>query len=47
MRLTEGSSTMEKEEILMPYLNALVNYREQVRKIAKEHKVVEILEVET
>uniref|UniRef100_A0A914WDT4 Cysteine--tRNA ligase, cytoplasmic n=1 Tax=Plectus sambesii TaxID=2011161 RepID=A0A914WDT4_9BILA len=33
-----------KEEILMPYLNALADFRERVRLIAKENKIVGILE---
>uniref|UniRef100_H2ZQZ8 Cysteine--tRNA ligase, cytoplasmic n=1 Tax=Ciona savignyi TaxID=51511 RepID=H2ZQZ8_CIOSA len=39
---TAGSNT---EEILMPYLNTLSNFREDVRNIARSHKVSEALEL--
>lgn len=38
-------SITSKEELLMPYLTALVNFREQIRKVARERKIIEILEV--
>lgn len=41
----EGASTsFNKEDIVMPYLDALAQFREKVRNIAKEHKVNGILE---
>ncbi|WKY05404.1 hypothetical protein Q1695_005982 [Nippostrongylus brasiliensis] len=41
----EREAGVGSEEMLMPYLNALADFREQVRNIAKENKVVGILEV--
>lgn len=40
-----SSSNANKETIVMPYLCALADFRERVRLIAKEHKIVAILEV--
>ncbi|KAF1770270.1 hypothetical protein GCK72_002088 [Caenorhabditis remanei] len=41
----EGATTsFNKEDIVMPYLDALAQFREKVRNIAKEHKVNGILE---
>uniref|UniRef100_A0A915PWB8 Cysteine--tRNA ligase, cytoplasmic n=1 Tax=Setaria digitata TaxID=48799 RepID=A0A915PWB8_9BILA len=37
-------STTSKEELLMPYLTALADFRENVRKVACEQKTVDILE---
>ncbi|VDK85534.1 unnamed protein product [Onchocerca ochengi] len=37
-------SNASKEELLMPYLTALVDFRENVRKVAREQKIIEILE---
>ncbi|KAJ1349923.1 hypothetical protein KIN20_005602 [Parelaphostrongylus tenuis] len=40
----ERGLSVDKETILMPYLNTLSNFREKVRNIAKDKKIVEILE---
>ncbi|KAK6102952.1 cysteine--tRNA ligase [Brugia pahangi] len=37
-------SITSKEEMLMPYLTALVDFRENVRKVAREQKIIGILE---
>ncbi|EGT38442.1 hypothetical protein CAEBREN_31972, partial [Caenorhabditis brenneri] len=39
-----GTTSFNKEDIVMPYLDALAQFREEVRTIAKEHKVNGILE---
>lgn len=42
---THDVSITSKEELLMPYVTALVDFRENVRKVAREQKITEILEV--
>ncbi|CAD6191916.1 unnamed protein product [Caenorhabditis auriculariae] len=39
-----GIASTSKETVVMPYLTALAEFREKVRNIAKEHKIVGILE---
>ncbi|KAK6746929.1 hypothetical protein RB195_000275 [Necator americanus] len=40
----ESASGVGTEDILMPYLNALASFRENVRNIAKDNKITAILE---
>ncbi|VDM55334.1 unnamed protein product [Angiostrongylus costaricensis] len=40
----ERDLSVDKEVVLMPYLNTLSNFREKVRNIAKDKKTVDILE---
>nr|CDJ80309.1 Cysteinyl-tRNA synthetase domain containing protein [Haemonchus contortus] len=40
----EREAGVGSEEMLMPYLNALATFREKVRNIAKDNKVISILE---
>ncbi|XP_078489101.1 cysteine--tRNA ligase, cytoplasmic-like isoform X2 [Ciona intestinalis] len=40
-----GNNASNVEEILMPYLNTLSQFRENVRAIARTHKVSEVLEL--
>uniref|UniRef100_A0A915CWW8 Cysteine--tRNA ligase, cytoplasmic n=1 Tax=Ditylenchus dipsaci TaxID=166011 RepID=A0A915CWW8_9BILA len=39
-----GNSTEDREELIMPYLYALSDFRKNVRVMAKEHKNINILE---
>uniref|UniRef100_A0A1I7TKL3 Cysteine--tRNA ligase, cytoplasmic n=1 Tax=Caenorhabditis tropicalis TaxID=1561998 RepID=A0A1I7TKL3_9PELO len=39
-----NGTSFNKEDIVMPYLDALAKFRENIRSIAKEHKVNAILE---
>ncbi|CAB3410791.1 unnamed protein product [Caenorhabditis bovis] len=39
-----ATPTFSKEAVVMPYLTALAEFREKVRNIAKEHKIIGILE---
>lgn len=41
---TCGGASTSKETVVMPYLTALAEFREKVRNIAKEHKIVGILQ---
>ncbi|KAE9421249.1 hypothetical protein Angca_004872, partial [Angiostrongylus cantonensis] len=40
----ERDLSVDKEAALMPYLNTLSNFREKIRNIAKDKKIVDILE---
>ncbi|KHJ83066.1 hypothetical protein OESDEN_17238, partial [Oesophagostomum dentatum] len=40
----ESESAIGTEALLMPYLNALASFRENVRNVAKDNKIVAILE---
>nr|XP_039251784.1 cysteine--tRNA ligase, cytoplasmic-like [Styela clava] len=42
---TSGSASSDLEETVMPYLTAFADFRENVRKIAREHKVTEALKL--
>lgn len=39
------SSTANKEELIMPFVNVMADFREEVRKIAREEKVTRILKL--
>lgn len=42
---SDDISITSKEELLMPYLTALVDFRENIRKVAREQKIIAILDV--
>lgn len=44
-RIFSGNSTENREELIIPYLQALADFREKVRKMAKEQKNLDILAV--
>jgi len=43
--LAGGDGSTNKEELVMPYVNVMAEFREDVRKIAREAKVTEILKL--
>ncbi|XP_076805672.1 cysteine--tRNA ligase, cytoplasmic-like isoform X1 [Clavelina lepadiformis] len=43
--ISGGNQSQNTEAILMPYLNVLSKFREDVRAIAREHKVTKVLEL--
>lgn len=40
-----GNIAENREELVMPYLQALSEFREKIREIAREKKVIDILDV--
>jgi hypothetical protein len=40
-----GESSIDREAVLMPHLEALADFRQSVRTMAREHKNINILKV--